>query len=86
MHTPVFLIGREQAGTLNVRMSHDSLDKNTARAHVHTSCTSHSSFERRLWPDCLVVKSNHPCLERLCFEQFQLRPALDVLKERDSTT
>ena len=23
--------------------------------------------ERRLWPDCLIVKSNHPCLERLCF-------------------
>ena len=23
--------------------------------------------ERRLLPDCLVVKSNHSCLERLCF-------------------
>ena len=46
MRTPVFLIGQsfvsKQAGTLNVRMSHDSLDKNTARANVHTSCTSHA--------------------------------------------
>src|SRR6266699_6582385 len=59
--------------------------RRAARANAHTSCTSHSTPERRLWPECLVVKSNHPYLERLCFEQFQLRPIRDALKERDST-
>jgi len=78
---------REERGCRNRgHQMGNPLMRRAARANAHTLCTSHSSPEGRLWPDCLVVKSNHPCLERLCFEQFQLRPALDVLKERDSTT
>jgi len=69
---PVFLIGQ----------SFVSKQAGTCSHVMHFPC----SDERRLWPDCLVVKSNHPCLERLGFEQLQLRRVLDVLKERDSTT
>src|SRR6266571_6923577 len=80
------LLGIKERGCLNEgHQMGNPLMRRAARATVHTSCTSHSSFERRLLPHCLVVKSNHPCLERLCFEQLQLRRILDVLKERDST-